>query len=82
MCLHFGKHTIDVLFRVELISVSSVYVCSVQLIGTRRDPTLSEAWAWQPSREKQVCSSMRVSIENNTSPRCKQNEFLQSPSDL
>lgn len=38
MCLHFGKYTMDVLFRLELISVSSVYVCSVQLIGTRRDP--------------------------------------------
>lgn len=49
------------MFRLESISVSSVYVCSVQLIGTRRD--LSKAWARQLSREKQVCSSMRVSME-------------------
>lgn len=49
------------MFRLESISVSSVCVCSVQLIGTRRD--LSKAWARQLSREKQVCSSMRVSIE-------------------
>lgn len=66
-CMWTGREYVCILvstqqmFCLESISVSSVYECSVQLIGTRRD--LSKAWARQLSREKQVCSSMRVSIE-------------------
>lgn len=80
MWLHFGKYPIDVLVHLELISVSSVYVCSMQLIGTRRDPI--KGMDIVTVKGKTSVFFDESLYRKKTSSTCKQNELLQSFSGL